>query len=336
MSQAIIVTTINPPTLAIETLAKLSPDWQLIVVGDRKTPSDWSYPNVKFFSLDEQLHEFGGEFAQACPVGHYARKNVGYLYAMQQGCSVIAETDDDNIPYETFLQGVQKTVRAKKVLKQGWVNAYVHFSDEEIWPRGLPLDEITKSYREGKELDAEADHECAIQQFLADSDPDVDAVFRLITERQTTFKKNRIVLERGSFCPFNSQNTVFFPEAYPLLYLPSYVSFRMTDIWRSFIAQECLYRCGGKLAFLEATVYQERNVHNLMRDFKDEIPGYLLNRQIMEILTSLDLPSTYDRLDESVRLCYEALVKAEIVPETELALLNKWLSDARLAQTAKV
>jgi hypothetical protein len=30
----------------------------------------------------------------------------------------------------------------------------------------------------------------------------------------------------------------------PLLYLPSHCCFRMTDIWRSFIAQRCLWELG--------------------------------------------------------------------------------------------
>ncbi|MHC4265647.1 MAG: STELLO glycosyltransferase family protein, partial [Planctomycetota bacterium] len=68
----------------------------------------------------------------------------------------------------------------------------------------------------------------------ADDNPDVDAVYRLTQRLPLTFRKDRrLALGNGSKCPFNSQNTTWFPDAYPLLYLPAYCSFRMTDIWRS-------------------------------------------------------------------------------------------------------
>ena len=104
-------------------------------------------------------------------------------------------------------------------------------------------------------------------------------MYRLTIEAETKFNPNTIILGGGTICPFNSQNTLWWPEAYPLLYLPSFVSFRMTDIWRSFVAQVCLYQTGKHLAFRDATVYQTRNEHSLIKDFKDEVPGYPQQRQ---------------------------------------------------------
>lgn len=80
--------------------------------------------------------------------------------------------------------------------------------------------------------------ECPIQQGLADNNPDVDAIYRLILPFPTIFRKGRkVALGNNSWSPFNSQNTTWWKKAFPLLYLPSYCSFRMTDIWRSFVAQ---------------------------------------------------------------------------------------------------
>src|SRR5438270_335676 len=75
---------------------------------------------------------------------------------------------------------------------------------------------------------------CPIQQGLADENPDVDAIYRLAFPLPLTFRTDRrIALGGSAWCPFNSQNTTWTREAFPLLYLPSYCSFRMTDIWRS-------------------------------------------------------------------------------------------------------
>lgn len=63
----------------------------------------------------------------------------------------------------------------------------------------------------------------------------------------------------------------------------------MTDIWRSFVAQRVAWECGWSVLFHGPTVWQERNDHNLMRDFEDEVPGYLNNSAIREALESLSL-----------------------------------------------
>ena len=90
---------------------------------------------------------------------------------------------------------------------------------------------------------------CPIQQGLADGNPDVDAIFRLVLPLPMNFgRKPPIALCRGAWCPFNSQNTSWWPAAYPLLYLPAYCSFRMTDIWRSFVAQRICWENGWSSA----------------------------------------------------------------------------------------
>ena len=91
------------------------------------------------------------------------------------------------------------------------------------------------------------------------------------------------------WCPFNSQTTWWFPAACPLMYLPSFCTFRMTGIWRSFVAQRCLWAMGSALTFHQAEVIQQRNVHNLLKDFEDEVPGYLRNESICEIRENVKL-----------------------------------------------
>lgn len=324
-NKTIVITTINQPTEAVRKIASTCADWTFVVVGDKKTPAGWEWPGVTYLSAAEQMES--GAFAKACPFNHYARKNEGYLWAARRGASIIAETDDDNIPYDTFLQDVSREVRGRRVLKSGWENVYTHFTDDKIWPRGFPLELITESLKQKSALGEAEDYDCPVQQFLADGDPDVDAVYRLTIEGQTKFRPNTVVLSPGTFCPFNSQNTIFWPEAYPLLYLPSYVSFRMTDIWRSFVAEACLYAMGKSMAFRDATVFQERNQHSLIRDFADEVPGYLNNTKIVEVLMALPLSADVAKVKENVWMCYEALVSVAIVPQKELPLLQLWLAE---------
>jgi hypothetical protein len=324
----IILTTINYPTEGVKTIAKTKKDWTILAVADRKTPPAWCCQNVRLLSLDQQ-REFDSSYAKECPLDHYARKNIGYLKAIRDGARVIAETDDDNIPKENYLVSVNQSVKGRLIKKSGWENIYRHFTDERIWPRGFPLERINKSFQGVSPLTNESVFDCPIQQYLVDGDPDVDAIYRLTTNTDIKFRPNTVVLSEGTFCPFNSQNTIWWPDAFVLLYLPGSVSFRITDIWRSFIAQICLYKAGKHLAFRQATMFQARNRHNLIKDFTDEISGYLNNAIIIELLNDTGLSDNPNRIGTNMRICYERLVEANIIPKEELHLVDLWLKDIK-------
>jgi hypothetical protein len=271
---AVVVTSIAKPNQALQALAQGCGDrgYQFIVIGDETSPPEFHLDGCQFYSLEEQ-YETGFKLARLCPTRHYARKNLGYLIARNNGASIIIETDDDNIPYKEFWNDRQRNQSASTVANSGWVNVYRYFSAANIWPRGLPLDRIKDKVPSFESLSVRVT-DCPIQQGLANENPDVDAIYRLLLPLPQSFgSRRRVVLTGGSWCPFNSQNTTWWSDAFPLLYLPARCTFRMTDIWRSFIAQRIAWTNNWGILFHEPTVSQERNEHNLMRDFKDEMPG---------------------------------------------------------------
>jgi hypothetical protein len=296
----------------------------LIVIGDTKSPKDFELEGCDFYSIEDQ-QKLSFELAKVLPVKHYARKNLGYLIAISKGAEIIIETDDDNLPLVPFWDNRNKKVNAYLINEKGWVNVYKYFTEINIWPRGFALENIKG---EIPELDKESFIDCPIQQGLADENPDVDAIYRLIFPLPVEFNKSpNIALGKNTFCPFNSQNTTWFKEAFPLLYLPSNCSFRMTDIWRSFVAQRIAWTCGWPILFHKSTVRQERNDHNLMNDFRDEIPGYNNNVQICANLKNLTLKDGVENIAANMLLCYQRLIDLKIVGENEIILLNAWLKD---------
>jgi hypothetical protein len=326
----LIVTTINPPNRIMRALAQgaISKGWRFGVIGDAKTPDDFRLDGAVFVGIGAQL-DMNLRFAEKCPLGHYSRKNIGYLLAIQNAARFIVETDDDNIPLPGFFAERERYLRVPSLRGHGWVNVYRYFYDELIWPRGLPLDSIQDSAPVFDELST-GRIDCPIQQGLADSNPDVDAVYRLTRPLPVRFRRDRrIALGSGSLCPFNSQNTTWWPDAYPLLYLPSYCSFRMADIWRSFVAQRIAWEFNWHILFHEATVEQERNAHDLLQDFADEIPGYLNNRRIANELVNLRLKPSLQAIPDNLLICYEALVVLGVLGIEELDLLQTWLHDLR-------
>jgi hypothetical protein len=324
-----VVTTIQAPTPAMHKLGRAlqSAGARLLVAGDRKGPFKYDLPGAELLTLEQQL-ALPCRLASLLPVNHYVRKNLGYLVAISRGASCVYETDDDNAP-NTHWKPRFSNVKAVSVRKTGWHNVYDHFSKTFLWPRGFPLERIEAS-RKTAGLDGAALKSVfsPIQQGLADGNPDVDAIWRLVQSSDIRFaRKKSLALERNVWCPFNSQTTWWWPEVYPLLYLPSFCTFRMTDIWRSFIAQRCVWELGGVVTFHAPEVFQDRNEHDLLRDFQDEVPGYLGNGKISQTLERLELRSGPDSVPRNMLTCYEALVSNGVFPKKELRLLKAWLFD---------
>lgn len=327
---AVVVTSIAAPNAILKALADGCREHgrHFYVIGDVASPPDFDLSGCDFFSLRRQ-HDTGFRTARECPVRHYARKNVGYLQAIRDGAGIIVETDDDNEPGSGFWETGTLRRSVPLLSETGWINVYRYFTDELVWPRGLPLS-MAKRRLPPYEGCTVSDVDCPIQQGLADENPDVDAIYRLTLPLPLRFRTDReIALDTGAWCPFNSQNTTFFPNVYPLLYLPALCSFRMTDIWRSFVAQRILWENGWRLLFHRPTVVQARNDHDLARDLRDELPGYFHNEQIAEALGSLSLKAGVESVGENLRSSYEALVRIGLLPARELDLVDAWLSDLR-------
>jgi hypothetical protein len=339
-----IITTIQRPTDSVRQLASRLANnrGHLIIAGDTKGPDcfdlsdvrDFGNDQLTFLNIDDQLAT-GFKLAELLPTKHYARKNIGYLQAMKSGATCIYETDDDNAPLDSWQIRTEYissavAITAADTQAPNWVNVYRHFSEQNIWPRGLPLDRIHSGSVQSSEINRKENNRiwAPIQQGLANGSPDVDAIWRLVLDHEFTFNKaESAFLPSGQWCPFNTQTTWWWPVVFPLLYVPSYCSFRMCDIWKSFIAQRCLWELGTGVVFHAPEVWQDRNVHNLMRDFNDEVPGYQQNHRIAEILEGIPMASGTASVSANLRRCYEDLIAEEIFPEKEMALVDAWLKD---------
>lgn len=323
---AVVLTSIAPPN---EVMRRIAADcarlgMRFYVIGDTKSPADFHLDGCDYYGVDDQVAT-GLAFAEICPTRHYARKNVGYLLAMREGIDFIVETDDDNMPSDAFYQPLPRELDAPRLSGCGWVNVYRYYTDALIWPRGLPLDAINDPL---PPLGGPERVHAPIQQGLADDNPDVDAIYRLTLPLPFSFeRKLRLALADGAWCPYNSQNTIHYREAFPLLYLPAHCSFRMTDIWRSFVAQRIAWANGWTVLFREATVVQYRNDHDLMRDFEDEVSGYLGNRRIGRLLADLPIKGGVANIPDDMRTCYAALVADGFVGGEEPPLLEAFLDD---------
>jgi len=279
----IIVTTIQHPTPQMQALAKIE-GWQLLVVGDRKTPPDWSLDGAIYLSPAEQ-EKLPYELAHLLPWNHYGRKMVGYLYAIDHGAKIIYETDDDNERTQPLEHSLGEQRLPQVTSGNGCVNIYAYFERPDVWPRGFPLNEIATS-KEPLLLPATGCR-VALEQGVVDKDPDVDAIFRLTRPQEVYFTpKTPCYLPAMSFCPINTQNTFIAEEAFYTLYLPTTVTMRVCDIWHGYIAQRLLWEEGSVVAFSGPNAVQERNEHNFLNDFQQEARLYTQAGLLINFLKS--------------------------------------------------
>jgi hypothetical protein len=323
MKKCIVITTIYEPTEAVLAFAGLK-DYQLVVAGDTKTKEGWHCEGATYLSVNDQ-RETANHLNQLLPYNHYSRKMTGYLYSIANGAEIIIDTDDDNIPIANWgfpdFEGVFSGIPDEN----DFVNIYQLYSSQSIWPRGLPLRLVTKQFELEKKL-IPRHFTVGIWQGLADEDPDVDAVYRLTNNASCYFKKrDPVVLGKNTLSPFNTQNTAFRKEMFPLLYLPVTVSFRFTDILRSLVAQPILWLYGYHLGFTNATVVQKRNLHDYQEDFLSEIPMYQYGEQIHGIVQAVI--SDENSMAANLLKAYRALSERNIVGVQELLTLEAWLKD---------
>jgi hypothetical protein len=322
MSTAIVITTIYEPTEAVKKFAQLD-GFNLIIVGDNKTPANWACANSIFLPVNDERTS-GYELARKLPYNHYSRKMLGYLYAIEHDATAIIDTDDDNIPKTDWafppFEGEFESAEADK----GFINIYNFFTDMFIWPRGYPLKFITS--KEKYLLNKKHRASIGIWQGLADGDPDVDAIYRFTNNTPCFFNdREPLYLPKGTITPFNTQNTIIRNELFALLYLPTYVTFRFTDILRGLVAQPIMWSYGYHLGFTDATVVQKRNGHDYYQDFLSELPMFHHCERVIPIVQ--EVISKDNSLAENMILAYTALFKNDIVPENEIVTLKAWLAD---------
>ena len=77
--------------------------------------------------------------------------------------------------------------------------------------------------------------------------------------------------------PFNSQNTFLRGALLKDYFLFPHVG-RMDDIWGAYYLQAK----GAKVLYNKASVYQQRNIHDLVVDMREEYLGYEHNLRIVE------------------------------------------------------
>jgi hypothetical protein len=323
MKRCVIITTINKPT---ETVIKHinNKNYDVIIVGDNKTPNDYNDLDCIYLDINKQKELFP-KLADLIPYNHYCRKNLGYLYAIINKYDLIYETDDDNIPYDNF-DNILNNLNENNIITNDnkWINVFKYFTNNShIWPRGYPLSLI----KSNQEFNIEkSNNKPSIINGLVENDPDVDALFRLISKDNIEWETNKkILISNKNMCVFNTQNTFWLnKDLFICLLIPSSVSFRYCDILKGIISNILLKYTNNYLMIMSPNVIQYRNEHNLMSDFKSEVEMYINNENILDFIEN-DI-NYNDSIKDIILKIYNNLLKNNVVTQLDIDILNIWIN----------
>jgi hypothetical protein len=277
MKKVIVTTTINPPTKAIELFQSMK-DWDLVVIGDRKTPADYHLDRGVYVTPAEQ-EKYDPALSEAIGWNCIQRRSFGLLWAHEMKADIVALVDDDNIPLpgwgENLLVGKDAEVNYYETDLPAFdpVGATNH---SHLWHRGFPLQllakrDYTRKTRRRVQVDIQAD--------FWNGDPDIDAVCRMEHAPECNFDASQFPMAANKPAPFNSQNTFLSAKCLPDYFVFPHVG-RMDDIWAAYYLQAK----GNRVVYNKASVYQERNPHDLVRDMRQEYLGYENNLNLVQDL----------------------------------------------------
>jgi hypothetical protein len=269
MKKFIVTTTIQPPTKATKLFAEKE-GWQLIVVGDAKTPHDeYKKINCIYLHPEEQEQKYK-TISDILGWRTIQRRNIGFIHAWNLGADIVATVDDDNIPYDYWGKNLLLNKEIEVDLYEAETPVFDPLSvtnTSDLWHRGFPIEYLQK--KNNVSYKGKITKKFHIQADLWDGDPDIDAICRLSKSPCVKYEKIS-PFTSNQFSPFNSQNTFLTREVLPHYMVLPFTG-RMDDIWGGYLVEKEFGPC---VVYNRATVYQERNPQDLVRNLENEIIGY--------------------------------------------------------------
>ncbi|KAJ9695833.1 hypothetical protein PVL29_011022 [Vitis rotundifolia] len=336
----ILVSVSNYPTDSLRKLVKIK-GWQVLAIGNSKTPSDWSLKGAIFLSLEQQAN-LGFRVVDHLPYDSFVRKNVGYLFAIQHGAKKIFDADDrgdviDNDLGKHFdVELVGEGARQDIILQYSHenpnrtiVNPYIHFGQRSVWPRGLPLENVGEIGHEefytevfgGKQF---------IQQGISNGLPDVDSVFYFTRKPgleafDIRFDEHapKVALPQGTMVPVNSFNTLYHSSAFWALMLPVSVSTMASDVLRGYWGQRLLWEIGGYVVVYPPTVHRYDRIESY--PFSEEKDLHVNVGRLLKFLVSWR--SSKHRLFEKILELSYVMAEEGFWTEKDVKFTAAWLQD---------
>lgn len=314
MKHALVTTTINVPHLLIDYCRDFiehghKNDVEIVVVGDFKTPPEAreycknlqiKYGIKIYYMGEEEQNIFLPEnYKNFLPWNCIQRRNVGILYSYNAGAEIIYTIDDDNFLHTKDYIGSHLIQTNDYQLgyvagKNGWFNICSYLKEKDgkkFYHRGYSFK------HRSDDNEPPATNFCFARSVVSAGlwlgDPDIDAVTRMAIAPEVSGCEiaQHVALGIGTKGPFNSQNTALHRDVIPAYCLAAGLG-RYDDIVASYFVKRIADHLGDYISFGLPLVKQERNEHDLFKDFEQEKLGMQLIDDIVDWLYSIELAGT--------------------------------------------
>ncbi|MEM7219608.1 MAG: hypothetical protein AAF515_14665 [Pseudomonadota bacterium] len=369
-----VITTINVPTIVAELADNARTnkrDVRVIVIGDKRTPPEAERYleglgecgiTLDYYSpaRQEAYLQAYPELTAILPWNTDNRRNLGHLIAWADGDEITLTIDDDNYPavpdyfgaFDVLGDTGDHTLTSSS---NGWYNVCELLEatpDMTFHPRGYP---VAQRFEATRITQRQALSRRVVQAGLWNGVPDIDASTHVTAELATKGTPGRnALLDRGTWCPFNTQNSAFLTEMTPAFYYVSMAAKlghapvdRYGDIWASYLARKAIdavEQVDGTfdvVGFGDPLANHIRNQHDALRDLTLEAPAMALNPKLLDVLAGIELTpvDSYQRAaDELAELLPAAIQRAPLDREQRdylLQLAEKYAIWTRVCRRAR-
>ena len=287
------------------------------------------------------------------PVRSFARKNLGFLFAILHGARIVFDFDDDNVLTrdDRIVTGpssirnfsrldeddpvvFSRTVKLSDSYNKVAFNPFplMKPSRNTTWPRGFPVNSAQNEMASGM-VDATISgarvrlSSIGVVQSVCDGDPDVDAVYRMSHKLPVYFDSGHtaspLLVPHKSYAPYNAQATIHRYNALWGLYLPWTVTGRVSDIWRSYFTQRIMKDIGLELVYSPPFVVHHRNDHDYLADLEAESHLYLRTCKLLEFLSKWNDDSPY--LVARIERLWIDLYERDYIGMNDVVGVQEWL-----------
>ncbi|GAB2267018.1 sugar transporter-like protein [Dionaea muscipula] len=336
----IVVSASSYPTDSVRGLVKIK-GWQVLVIGNSRTPADWVLKGAIYLSLEMQS-KLGFRVLEHLPYDSYVRKSVGYLFAIQHGALKIFDADDredvigGDLGKHFDVELVGEQARQEIILQYSHanpnrtvVNPYIHFGQRSVWPRGLPLENVGEVSHEEYYTEVYGGKQF-IQQGISNGLPDVDSVFYFTRKSgleafDIRFDEHapKVALPQGVMVPVNSFNTLYHSSAFWALMLPVSVSSMASDVLRGYWGQRILWEIGGYVVVYPPTVHRYDGTESY--PFSEEKDLHANVGRLIKFLVSWR--SSKSMLFEKILELSYVMAEERFWSENDVKFTAAWLQD---------
>jgi len=280
----------------------------------------------------------------------HAETSFGFLVAYEEKPDIILEVDDDVFPFADHAlvgahtrnllgnDGVTVDCRGK------WYNTMENLTFTRsmmLYARGHPYGERAEiEYLTWKN----SGDKCVLNMGLWTGCPDLDALTILYNGGMngqcsiaaTGCKRDKVIVDKGTYFPVCSMNTAFLCEVAPAFY-QLYSNFmgidRFDDIWSGVFIKKIADHLGRKVSLGSPLVTHRKRPRDTFKDLRKEFEGMVINEKLWALVDQIELEgseywdaynSLIEELEKRIPQAFTEPLHREFL-EAQLQKMRLWL-----------